>query len=177
MADTVYRNNTPEIERIFNELKAAIATEEAQLAALDNAPLGEVIDAAGYCRDFHQELDAIKSSLGAIVNKYNSTVIPKRIMDMVVHEGLKFEKAKTQHAEEYRATIGERTYVSMGDPEAGIEWLKEHGHSDFVKETTNAQSLGKLAEELGKVNEDLPEELFKVTKSFATTLVRTKPKM
>lgn len=172
---TTYRNDRAKINRLFDELKAAIAEEDNQIQRLDNAPLGDVIDAAGYCRDFYKELDEIKSSLGVVVNKYSAGLIPKRILDMAIEQNRKFEDVKTQRANEYRATVGPRCSVSLLDEEKAMNWLKENGHGDIIKETANSQTLGKLATELESDCVELPDELFKVSKSFSTTLTRHKP--
>jgi len=164
-------------EEIFALLRQIITEEGDRVKRLDNAPLGEVIDAAGVLNEFYKQLDELKESVGGVLARYKSGLIPKCVLNMATEQQLSFDAVKTQKADVFRATVGPRYSVSMPDQELGIKWLKENGHEDFVKETANAATLGKLAQELEQKAEELPDDVFKVNRSFSTTLTRHKPKL
>lgn len=171
---THYRDRPDEIRELFNQLMAAIKSEADHINSLRESPLGQVIDSAGYCREFYNELNELKEGLGSVVNEYSNKIIPERIIDLAVREDIPIDLAKTQRSHEYRATITERVSVSLVEKEKAIEWLKENGHSDLVKEQAHPQTLGMLVKELDLECLELPDDLFKVNRSFGTILTRIK---
>jgi len=159
-------NGTPmNIKNAYATLIEAIAKEKARLNQAPSMSVEEVITAYAECRDFHEEFDEIRKSLYHIMNAYKESVVPNRM----VEEGL-----KTVSTDKYRVTIKQRINASMLDKDACFAWLRENSLADIITETVNAGTLSKVAEERVQLNEDLPEELFKTSTAYTTSLTNLK---
>lgn len=174
---TDLRDEPDKIVKLFQYLAKLLEQEAELINRLDNAPLGQLIDAAGELNEFYKALNEAKQSFGALVQRYTNGLIPKAVLNLSIEQDMSLDSVKTQRAENFRATVGQRYSVSMPDQDDGIDWLKNNGFQDIVKETANSQTLGKLAQEFEERGEELPDDVFKVSKSFSTTLTRHKPKL
>lgn len=177
--DTIYTSENDKIQKVFAYLRKAIDQEAEKARKLEKGNLGDVIEAAGFVKEFYKELDEIKTALGSIVNLYSAGIVPNVVMRHIEENNLPLEKSKTQHSQNFRATLSLRTSASIpGEKkDEALAWLRSNGYEDLIVETVNAQTLGNVANSLEAECQELPDELFKVSRAFTTTFTRSKPKL
>lgn len=78
-------------------------------------------------------------------------------------------------SEGFRVGTSSTAYASIlpdKKPEAYV-WLKENDKGDIIQETINSSTLSALAREMAEKNEELPDDLFKVTPLANTSVTKT----
>lgn len=165
MKSTTYESNPKTIHAAMKTLILAIADEKSRLQGAPSMTVEEAVTAYANSREFHDELDTVRKTLYQVMNAYKESVVPNKM----VEHGL-----KTVSTENHRVTIKQRIAASMLDKDACFAWFRENGLADIITETVNAQTLGKIAEEKVEQNEELPDDLFKTSTAYTTTLTALK---
>ena len=117
-------------------------------------------------RALYDEMEAVNKKIGELKRRMAEEMIPQAFEDAGV--------TTITLKEGFRVTISAFVRASTRDMEAGIKWMKKHGHGDIVKETINAQTLGALARTFMEENKNLPEDLFNVYVGTNTSITKVK---
>lgn len=117
-------------------------------------------------KDDYELFEEVRKKIGQMLEDLSRETIPARMAE---------EDVRTVTLDDigYRFTVSQRLSCSMPDKDAGISWLKSHGHGAIVIETVNAQTLASFAKtQVEETGVDLPPDIFKMSSMQFTSVTK-----
>ena len=121
-----------------------------------------------------KRLQAVKKTLkefDTLLTKVVDHIRIRKLPDVMRNEGVE----KVTFAGIGRLSLTNDMHVSINPlvKRSALVWLQDHGFSDLVKETVNAQSLKALAKEQFSTGTALPEDMFNVAPFTRASITAT----
>lgn len=107
------------------------------------------------------DIDALKVIQSTLVKYYDlirKTALPELMQKQNIESLIIPNLGKLDLIDDLYASI------KIDEQKNAYEWLDDNGHGGIIKQTVNAQTLKALLKSKIKLDEDIPEDFFKITK-------------